>query len=678
MKNSLQIRYPGLPEDRLLRIFVFTFILLFTYIPGYSQKSAFITGDSLPGDTIKVSKDKGFRPQTRMRRNRQDTVFFVHPGPLQDADLKAEERSQVFYDSIYQKFSRKRFYQLMYGLAFRPPEKKPAGEPHIRIKSESPFEPYRGKVIRNIRVVTLDPFGTSTMDTLEDARTGVGRALNDAHLKTKSHVIRKNLFIREGQRVDPFLLADNERNLRGMSYVDNVRTLVMPVSPGSDSVDITIVEKDVWSIGFDVISASTRRAELRLYDGNFLGLGDRLSTSFSLKPSRSPFFLFDGASYTYQNIAGSFVNAAVNYMADDLGNETVNVSFNRDFYTITTRWAGGAGFQYGRMSGTSDTGSNEIISTTRDSYYHDVGLWAGHAVNFKHSRIPSRFVILESFFQRTFTSRPPVTINCNKSYYNITRLFTGIAWSANATYLTDYVLQLGKTENIPYGHLVEFTAGPEISDYYTRIYGGIELSAGDFLNGFGYLSGSIKSGGYLNHSSFEDGVLKLNMNYMTPLFMTASHKFKFRGYFFSDFRYGFNSRTNNTDYTDVNNDLEIRSVKNDSLFYGKKSLAATLSVVMNPRFYFYGFKFAFSLQVRGGFIAPGKENLVYQPFYTGIGIGTVIRNDNLIFPLLQISCFYYPAVPNGVPWLQFQFREDANLTFPDFSVTAPHAETLQN
>ncbi|MCX6243924.1 MAG: hypothetical protein NTU98_04400 [Bacteroidetes bacterium] len=678
MKHAEQIRISELPECSNARIIILLYILTIVITPCAGQINSSSPPGSSCGDTIFVKKGSRFLYEGKTHKIKKDTFFVIHPVQFGEADVIREQQCRAFYDSIYHKFSRKRFGQLLYGLAFRPPEEQPLPEPAARIKSESPFEAYRGMVIRSIRVVTLDPFGTSTLDTLQDAKTGIGSALNAAHIKTSSFVIRNTLFFKEGQQVDPFLLADNERNLREMPFIDKVRTYVTLTSPGSDSVDITVVTKDVWSIGFDLISASTRKASIRVYDGNFLGLGDRISTNASFEVNRAPFFRFDGISYTYNNIAGTFINTSVNYLTDNTGNESVGISCNREFYSIKTRWAGGAGFVYSKLVSSGSSGNQEILNMAKESYAHDIGLWGGHAINIKNAHIPTRFVILESFFKRTFTARPPVTIDTNRYYYNVTRLFTGLAWSVNATYLSDYVLQLGRTENIPYGYLIKLTAGPELSDFYDRLYGSIDLSTGDFINGLGYLSGRIVTGGYLNKNSFEDGVLKISANYITPLLMTPNQKFKFRGYLFADYRYGFNSRSNNGDYTNLNQDLNINQVKYDSVFYGKKSLAVTMSLVMNPPMYFYGFKFAFSLLAKGGFIAPDREILYHRAFYTGFGLGVVIRNDNLIFPLLQVSCYYYPTVPGGVDWIQFRFQQDARLTLPDFTVTSPQAETLQN
>ncbi|MCX6248829.1 MAG: hypothetical protein NTW10_13975 [Bacteroidetes bacterium] len=618
-------RFAKMLSGRILRILIPVIVLLGFSLPSTSQNIPKTYEDTVSFDTVLVKKGTWFNYQGKVYKVKKDTVFVIESFEIPTIQVKGEQRSKVFYDSVYQKFSRKKFGKMIYGLAFIPPSSQPLPGTSDKVKSEVPFEQYKGKVIRHIHVCTLDPFGTSLMDTSAEARTGVGKALNTAHLKTKPFVIRKNLFIHEGQRVDPFILADNERNLREMSFLDNVRTVVTVSDSCADSVDITIITKDVWSIGFDVPLANRNRVNFRIYDGNFLGLADRLSTSFSMRTKRAPFFRLDGASYSYNNIAGTFLNSQITYLLDDTGNETFLIALNRNFYSIKTKWAYGVGYQYGKMVQQKET-SNDVLVNVNTSYYSDENLWGGRAFLIKNTAIPTRFVITESFYNRGYTSRPPISVDSNRAYYNTTRFLTGFAIAGNNYYLSDYVFYFGKTENIPYGKAIKLTLGPEINDLYTRFYSSLDISAGDFLNRFGYLAGGMVLGGYLYHHSTEDCVLKMNLTYYTPLFMTPDKKFKFRTYYSSDYRYGFNFRKNNTDYTNVNNDLLIDHVDYDTVFYGQKSLSASLSVVMFSPLYFYGFRFAFVLGFKGGFVAPARESLIHQRFTAGVGLGTGDRH----------------------------------------------------
>lgn len=677
MRNPQQTRFSELPEGGRLRIYFSTFFLLFCSFMSYSQNRPKTFEDTVSFDTIVVKKGTWLHFQGKTYRIKKDTVFVVTTNENATIDVKNESRSNNFYDSVYRKMSRSKFSKILYTMAFRAPEPPPLPGNSDKARSEVPFDRYKGKVIRHIRIVTLSPFGTSIFDTLSTPKTGAGEALNTSHVNTREFVIRKNLFIKEGQRVDPYLLADNEKNIREMSFIDNVKTYVSMPDSTSDSLDITIITKDVWSIGFDVITASTDRASVRLYDGNFLGLGDRLTTNYSLRTKREPFFRLDGASYSYNNIGGTFLNILLTYSVNDAGGYIMGLSLNRNFYSINTKWAFGAGYQYTKLvierQNNSDT---EIPSDI--SYFNDYTAWGGRSFRIKKAIIPTHFVISEAFYSRLFSSRPQVFVDSNKAYYNTTRFLTGLAFSSNSSYLSDYILQFGKAENVPYGDNFQLTLGPEYNEFYTRYYGGIDLSAGDFLNGFGYLSGRAVLAGYIYNRSLEDCVAKLSLKYMTPLFVTHDKKFKFRAYLVSDYRLGFNFRKNNTDYTNINRDLLIDHVRYDTVFHGMKSLSATLSVVMYTPLYFYGFRFAFNLLGKGGFVAEQDETLLHRPFYTGVGFGILIRNDNLIFPSIIISLTYYPFIPHGVPWWQFRYDQNAEFTLPDYNISVPHIENLQN
>jgi len=684
MNKPHPLRIIELPNCGEWGVFFSLFLLLFFPIPLRSQnKPKSYSKDSISFDTITVKKGTWFNYKGKTFKIKKDTVFIVGSKEKTEDEMKNVERSNTFYDSVYKKLSRRKFSQVLYELAFRQPKTLPLPGNSDKVKSDIPFAKYKGKIIRFIRIKTLDPFGTSIIDTLAEARTSVGKALNAAHAKTHPWVIRKNLFIKEGQKVDPFLLADNEQNLRGMSFINNVRTCITPTSNpvdslASDSVDITIITTDVWSIGFDIVTADIRNVTSRLYDGNFLGLADRVELGMSIKTRRQPFFLLNDALYSYNNIAGTFLNTQVNYSLDDIGNQNIGISFNRNFYSINTKWAFGAGYTYYRLMEEQQTSLDENESPQEFNYFNDKSLWGGRAFRISNSSIPMRFVITESYYQRAFSYRPAVTIDSNKAFYNTTRFLTGFAFSANSYYLSDYIFQFGKTENIPYGEAFKLTMGPEINDFYTRFYGCIDLSAGDFISGFGYLSGRGVLGGYLNQQFFEDGVLKLSMKYLSPLYMTPNKKFKFRGYLFSDYRFGFNFRQNNLDYTDINHDLLINNVNYDTVFWGRQSISTTLAMIMYTPFYFYGFKFAFILQGKGGFLAASGESLFHQPFSAGVGLGIMIRNDNLIFHPITISFFYYPSVPHGVPGWQLGFGQEAGFRIPNYNITMPQTETLQN
>src|SRR5678815_4187640 len=106
---------------------------------------------------------------------------------------------------------------------------KPAspGEP---VRKDLLFNRYKGKYIRNIIVRRLD-FGTPLNDTARKFETRLTHWANDLHHKTRESVIRKNLFFKPGDKLEPFLIADNERYLRDLPYLRDADICLLYTSP---------------------------------------------------------------------------------------------------------------------------------------------------------------------------------------------------------------------------------------------------------------------------------------------------------------------------------------------------------------------------------------------------------------------------------------------------------------
>jgi hypothetical protein len=92
-----------------------------------------------------------------------------------------------------------------------PPDETP-------VKVENPFLKYKGKIIRHVETVALG-FDYDIDDTLEIKNNLAVRASKFFHKNTTDKVIERNLFFKTGDRLSPYLLADNERFLRELVYI---------------------------------------------------------------------------------------------------------------------------------------------------------------------------------------------------------------------------------------------------------------------------------------------------------------------------------------------------------------------------------------------------------------------------------------------------------------------------
>ena len=604
---------------------------------------------------------------TETRRSREkDSISALRKQKIQI------KKSQIFYDSIHRKFARNKFSKALYDITFVPLGSAGIPVSVHQIKSEIPFKNYEGKIIRKILIYPLDPIGTSVTDTINRTKSSAARLINKIHLETKRSVIRKNLFFKPGQQINARSLAENEKLLRQIDAFDDANIIVVPIESTSDSVDIIVITKDVWSIGIGFGAININRAVVRLYDANFLGFANLFSIQMSLEQKRPPFIRLDVLSYVFKNIGGFFFDYAIGAVQDDNGNQNFYSILQRVFYSNTTKWAGGIGFNYFRDANIIND-SFKIIS-----YYKTGYMWAGRAFLLKNSIQKIRLVILESAYLQYFSSHPRITPDSNKRYYDISRLLTGVAISNNRYYLTHYVTQFGKTENIPYGYLLQGTTGPEFNNYYTRLFSGISVSAGDFLKNAGYFYGRVSLSGYFHHSSFEDAILKIQGIWLSNLLMVPNEKFKFRTYIWLDYRLGFNYLNNNIDHISFTSILDIWKGNDIRNTEGDHSFSASVMTIMFTPWQFYGFKFAIMARYQGGLISQNNKTLFTQPFYSGIKAGFLVKNDNLIFPIIVFSVAYYPNHPPGSPMFFFTADRSSYLNLPDFNVRPVIVESLQN
>jgi len=586
-----------------------------------------------------------------------------------NSEKKGEIKTKNFYDTVYQRFNRHKFTKLLYSLAFVAPKINTLPDTVQAVIAENIYKDYQGKIIRHIHVVSLDPFGPTVLDTARLPTAGFGKFLNVVHIQSAPNVLRKMMLIREGQALDPQVMADQERILKDLNYIDDARVIVIP-KDDNDSVDVLVVTKDVWSIGVIVPYLTTKKVGIRLYDANFAGLGDRLSLQFSFALQRAPFVRFDGFSYTYTNIMGTFTDATLTYYEDDLHQVNFGVWLDRPFVTNRTKYAGGITYQYNRL------GYYPYPDMIRYSASSTGSAWLGRSYLIADYKVPTRFIVSGSLQTTTFMQRANITLDSNRGYYDVNQFFASVAFSRNNYYLIDYFLNFGKTENIPYGRLLQFTFGPQFTNFYTRLYTSFSYAHGNFIKKFGYLQGRLDLAAFYNRRSLEDGVLIARLNYMSYLYFTPDKRYKFRTYIFTTYRQGFLRRSNNLEYTYINRDMRINNYSTDTVFRGVNSLSCYFATVAFTPWYFYGFRFALTGMFAGGFTSDGHSNIFKTKLYTGVGIGLLIRNENLIFPTFLISAIAYPTPVAGVPWLQLNFSEPPDQHVTDYNPSAPYVISL--
>ena len=142
--------------------------------------------------------------------------------------------------------------------------------------SEDRYKPYRGKMIREIRVKVLPPFGTSVNDTItygQDSLQWILALANSIHQKSAERVIKKQMTVKPGMYIDPFELVQNEQLLKEMSNVDDALIGIERVAGDTTMVDLVVVCKDEFSWTGEVWSNFLNSVDMGIETKNLFKLG---------------------------------------------------------------------------------------------------------------------------------------------------------------------------------------------------------------------------------------------------------------------------------------------------------------------------------------------------------------------------------------------------------------------
>ena len=256
---------------------------------------------------------------------------------LSAQDKTVKKDSVKMYRDIERFSKRNKFSKFMYKLIFKalptkkvPPKKKSK-------KKISSYISYEGKIIRNIKVDAMDPFGNSVTDTTAKADKWVERFGNTIHVRSKPWAIRNYLIFKRNDVFDSITIKESERLVQSQRFIR--RAIIVPENvPGSqDSVDVTVRVLDSWSL-IPTGSYSNSGSKFRLTERNFFGLGHEMLNEFkSQKDAPTNGYTF---KYTIPNFKNTFIKTYGLYTNDYNNNKIREVATERTFFSPLTKYAG--------------------------------------------------------------------------------------------------------------------------------------------------------------------------------------------------------------------------------------------------------------------------------------------------------------------------------------------------
>lgn len=586
-------------------------------------------------------------------------------GALEDNTIP-KKQTEDFYKALKERAYDKKITRQLYDLLIVQESISREEKNQENKKGEDVFIPYKGKIIKSIELKQLDVFGQTIKDTTKKTVSFIESAANSLHIKTHERIIRNNLLIEEGQPVDPLLMADNERVLRKLPYIEDCRIVITNSDHANDSVSVTIVVKDRWSKGFGVVIDDINKGRIELWDRNIFGSGHDNQHNILWNQQKVPNIGYEGI-YSAKNIGGSFIDGSFNYV-DAFQTNSYLLNFKRKYITPYTKYAGEAIIEKTYTQKNIQYPDTVIKNVPLNYNYYDV--WGGRAFLTDRQNTGTyerSSIIIEGRYRKyQYYDRPLTGPRSLYRYHNRSMYMAAIAYAYQGFFRTNLVYSFGRTEDIPYGFLFKVTGGIEDNEYYQRYYSGFNISAGNYLYNIGYIYSGLYMGGFQHKNSFQQGVAGGQASFFSRLMVLD--RFMFRQFVDAKFIKGINRFSD--EFINMNRQRGINGVSSDSL-KGTQRLTLHLETVAFSPYYLYGSRFVFFSFADIGWIGHTAKNIFSNQMYSGFGLGIRIRNERLVFKTLQIRFAYYPVIPEGATVQHVMFSGERVLNPNDFYSNGP-------
>lgn len=542
------------------------------------------------------------------------------------------------YKSI-ESFSKKRkITQLIFPLFFKPTETVLSGShPNpVKYKQRESYSDFEGKVIRNITILSMDPFGYDVNDTSRKPHSSILNFGNNLHIKSLALSIRNYLLIKRNEPFDSLLVAESERLVRKQSFVHDVR--LIPYKVSNDSVDIIIRVQDVWSLIPDG-SVSMQSFSFKLKEENFMGTGQQFkyTDDYTIDSRQNAF----GFGYFIPNIDNSYVTVSLGYnQARDKSFEKL-LSVDRTFYSPYAKWAGGFLLQQVFQKDSlvlSDT--YRILQTYKRNTYD---YWGGTAWQVMRGRTETErntnLVFTARWKRSYFLERPSAEFDPLNNFNNSTLYLLSAGFNSRKYIRDMFLFRFGVHEDVPIGRTYSITGGLQVKNREKSGYLGIRSSWGDYYS-FGYVAANLEYGTFFNKSKPQEGALVAGITYFTNLQEFGG--WRFRQFLKSDVVIGFNrlpaDRLNFNDYMGVNG-------FDSKTYFGTQKIHLTIQTQSYAPWNLLGFRFGPFMTATLGMVGDESNGFSKSRVYSYVGAGVLIKNDFLNANYLQISLSFYPYIP---------------------------------
>ncbi len=565
--------------------------------------------------------------------------------------------SGLFYENLKEKANQNGLTKLLYNTMIVNQE----GEDEI---PENDLQKLNGKIISSVEVKSLDVFGPTFRDTSKVTQSKLGELGNKLHIKTNQKIIQKNILFNPGDTINANKILENERIIRNLPYIQDVRFWVNPNPADTSQVDLIVVTKDVFSFGLDIEFNKGTSASMEMYNKNIWGIGHQVSAKVTGDTNKQPYIGVE-TYYTINNLNGTFVDLNLGYM-NTSNKEGIQLSFDKEFLLTSTKWAGG--FSFYRLYRSDRLNGNDPLRVDRLNY-NTLDGWAGISfeLNKRKANKNLQLIFATRLRHLKFFDRPEPGED-DKQHFANSNLYLWSLSLSRRNYIRDQlVYSYGITEDIPKGYLHEWVVGYDDNEFLKRWYSHLYFSSGNYLpQKAGYLFSSLGVGGFFNTKNFEQGLAQFKINYISPLFKIGSQQMRQ----FIGLKYLAGLQCYDQEKLYLNDEVGIRGFQSNKVT-GQKRLTFSIETVFFQKWNLLDFNFAMFTFADIGLIGPSNRSIFQQKPYSGLGLGFRIRNENLVFKTLQFRFAYYPNPPSDMNNLAVTLTERGKSDFYSFQAHQP-------
>ena len=570
--------------------------------------------------------------------------------------------------SYIERYSKKRkFTKFVHKLIFKPTERtNPSKKKKQTRPKQNIFQKYECKIIRNIDIEVLDPFGFSIDNPNKVPKKWIEKTGNNIHIKSKKWAIRNHLLFKKNDPLDSLLVKESERLIQRQRYIRNVSIKPIPIKNSKDSVDISITVLDSWSL-IPNGSISSTNGNTEITERNFLGLGHEFENNFKQRFTDNTTAY--GMRYIVPNFKNTFISTAFLYDEDFDKNYVKAVGINRPFFSPYIRWAGGVGFEHRFYRDSISDASN--IMATKNFKLETQDYWGGHSFRiFKGNTEDDRITNLVTTFRFRNTKylESPETAYDPLNYFNNSKLYLASIGITSRRFVENkFLFNYGIPEYVQIGKTYVFTTGFDHKNNERRTYFGGRFASGGFHN-FGYFGTSFELGGFFRKGVSEQTTFRAEALYFTDLIELG--RWKLRQFIKPQLTIGNNRVPIKNDMMNLSDPNGIEGFQNS--IQGTKKLLVTFQTQSYIPGNYLGFRMSPFANFSMGMLADESQKLLQSKMYSKLGIGILISNDYLVFNSFLLSFAYYPTIPGtGDNIYKFNSFKNSDIDLFDFQIGKP-------